>query len=58
MHREGDNFVPINPVGSVAEVDAVQRTTYYYDAASQVVHVKLDREAGATVGAVWLETRD
>jgi cell migration-inducing and hyaluronan-binding protein len=58
MHREGDNFVPINPVGSVAEVDAVQRTTYYYDAARQVVHVKLVAKAGQPAGAIWLETRD
>ena len=58
MHREGDNFVPINPVGSAAEVDAVQRTTYYYDAERQVVYVKLVAKPGLPTGAVWLETRD
>jgi cell migration-inducing and hyaluronan-binding protein len=58
MHREGDNFVPINPVGSVAEMDAAPRTTYYYDAEHQVVQVKLVAKAGQPVGAIWLETRD
>jgi YD repeat-containing protein len=58
MHREGDNFVPINPAGSVAEVDGATRTTYYYDAASQLVHVKLIAKPGQPLGAVWLETRD
>ena len=58
MHREGDNFVPINPVGSVAEVDAVQRTTFFYDAERQVVYVKLVAKPGQPSGAVWLETRD
>jgi YD repeat-containing protein len=58
MHREGDNFVPINPAGSVAEVDGANRTTYYYDAASQLVHVKLIAKPGQPLGAVWLETRD
>jgi cell migration-inducing and hyaluronan-binding protein len=58
MHREGDNFVQINPVGSVAELDGVSRTTYYYDATRQLVYVKLVAKPGQPVGAVWLETRD
>ena len=58
MHREGDNFVPINPVGSVAEVDAVQRTTYYYDADRQTIYIKLVAKPGQASGAIWLETRD
>jgi len=58
MHREGDNFVPINPVGSIAEVDAVSRTTYYYDADRQILYVKLVAKPGQPNGAVWLETRD
>jgi hypothetical protein len=58
MHREGDNFVPINPVGSVAELDGVQRTSYYYDAAAQIIYVKLVAKPGQPAGAVWLETRD
>ena len=58
MHREGDNFVAINPVGSVAEMDAVSRTTYYYDAERQVVHIKLVAKPGQPIGAIWLETRD
>jgi hypothetical protein len=58
MHREGDNFVPINPVGSEAEVDAATRTTFYYDAARQLVYVKLIAKPGQATGAVWLETRD
>jgi cell surface hyaluronidase len=58
MHREGDNFVAINPAGSVAEVDGANRTTYYYDAANQLVHVKLLAKPGQALGAVWLEPRD
>ena len=58
MHREGDNFVAINPVGSVAEMDAVSRTTYYYDPDRQVVHIKLVAKPGQPIGAIWLETRD
>jgi cell surface hyaluronidase len=58
MHREGDNFVPINPAGSAAEVDAAMRTTYYFDAQSQLVHVKLVAKPGQPIGAVWLEPRD
>ena len=58
MHREGDNFVQINPVGSVAELDGVSRTTYYYDATRQLVYVKLVAKPGQPTGAVWLETRD
>ena len=58
MHRDGDNFVPINPVGSVAEVDAVQRTTYYYDADRQTIYIKLVAKPGQASGAIWLETRD
>jgi cell migration-inducing and hyaluronan-binding protein len=58
MHREGDNFVPINPVGSEAEVDGATRTTFYYDAALQLVYVKLIAKPGQATGAVWLETRD
>jgi hypothetical protein len=58
MHREGDNFVAINPVGTLAELDAVQRTTYVYDAAQQLVFIKLVAKPGQPAGAVWLETRD
>jgi cell migration-inducing and hyaluronan-binding protein len=58
MHREGDNFVTINPVGTVAELDGVTRTSYVYDAAQQLVHIKLVAKPGQPVGAVWLETRD
>jgi hypothetical protein len=58
MHREGDNYVPINPVGSVAEVGAATRTTYYYDAERQLLHVKLVAKPGQPIGAVWLEPRD
>jgi hypothetical protein len=58
MHREGDNFIPINPVGSVAELDAVSRTSYYYDAAQQLLYVKLVAKPGLPAGAVWLEGRD
>jgi hypothetical protein len=57
MHREGDNFVAINPVGSLAELDGVARTTFYYDAEKQLVHVKLVAKPGLPTGAVWLETR-
>jgi hypothetical protein len=58
MHREGDNFVPITPVGSVAELDGVDRTSFYYDAVQQLVYIKLVAKPGQPVGAVWLETRD
>ena len=58
MHREGDNFVAINPVGSVAELDGVNRTSFYYDAVQQLVYIKLVAKPGQPVGAVWLETRD
>lgn len=58
MHREGDNFIPIDPVGSIAELDAVSRTTYYFDAAHGLLHVKLVAKPGQPLGAVWLETRD
>jgi hypothetical protein len=58
MHRDGDNFVPINPVGSVAEVDGASRVTYFYDAEHQLLHVKLMAKPGHPAGAVWLETRD
>ena len=58
MHREGDNYVPINPVGSVAEVDGATRMTYFYDAEKQLLHVKLMAKPGHASGAVWLETRD
>ena len=58
MHREGDNFVAINPVGTLAELDGVSRTTYVYDAAQQLVHIKLVAKPGQPVGAIWLETRD
>ena len=58
MHREGDNYVPINPVGSVAEVDGATRMTYFYDAEKQLLHVKLMAKPGQPIGAVWLETRD
>jgi cell migration-inducing and hyaluronan-binding protein len=58
MHREGDNFVAINPVGTIAELDAVTRTTYVYDAAQQLIHIKLVAKPGQPIGAVWLETRD
>jgi len=57
MHREGDNFVPIGPVGSLAELESAERTTFYYDAARQLVHVKLMAKPGLQTGAVWLETR-
>jgi hypothetical protein len=39
-------------------VDAATRTTFYYDATSQLVHVKLVAKPGQPIGAVWLETRD
>ena len=58
MHREGDNYVPIAPAGSVAEVDGAARTTYYYDAERQLIQVKLVAKPGQPIGAVWLETRD
>ncbi|HUQ82641.1 MAG TPA: G8 domain-containing protein [Gemmatimonadaceae bacterium] len=58
MHREGDNFVAINPVGTLAELDGVSRTTYVYDAVQQLVHIKLVAKPGQPIGAVWLETRD
>jgi hypothetical protein len=58
MHREGDNFVPINPVGSVAEVDSATRMTYFYDAERQLLHVRLMAKPGHPTGAVWMETRD
>jgi hypothetical protein len=58
MHREGDNFVTLNPVGTLAELDAVMRTTYVYDVAQQLVHIKLVAKPGQPVGAIWLETRD
>ena len=58
MHREGDNFVAINPVGSVAEVDAVQRTTYYYDRHESARLHEAELRSGAAAGAIWLETRD
>ena len=58
MHREGDNFVPIPPVGSAAEVDGATRMTYFYDAEKQLLHVKLMAKPGHPAGAVWLETRD
>ena len=58
MHREGDNFVTLNPVGTLAELDAVMRTTYVYDAAQQLVHIKLVAKPGQPNGAIWLETRD
>lgn len=58
MHREGDNYVAIGGVGSLAELDAAERTAYYYDAAAQLLHVKLVAKPGQPRGAVWLETRD
>jgi hypothetical protein len=58
MHREGDNFVAINPVGTLAELDGLNRTSYVYDAVQQLVHIKLVAKPGQPVGAVWLETRD
>ena len=58
MHRDGDNFVPINPVGSAAEVDGASHMTYFYDAEHQLLHVKLMAKTGHPAGAVWLETRD
>jgi hypothetical protein len=42
----------------VAELDGVQRTSYYYDAAAQIIYVKLVAKPGQPAGAVWLETRD
>jgi cell migration-inducing and hyaluronan-binding protein len=57
MHREGDNFIPINPVGTIAELDGVQRTTYVYDADKQIIYIKLVAKAGQPSGAIWLETR-
>ena len=59
MHREGDNFVPINPVGSVGRAGwraRARRTTSTRQ--RQLVHVKLVAKPGQPVGAVWLETRD
>lgn len=58
MHREGDNYVPIVPVGSAAEVDAAPRTTFYFDVERQLIHIKLVAKPGQPVGAVWLEPRD
>ena len=58
MHRDGDNFIPVAPVSSLAELDVVPRATFYYAAAAQVVHVKLVAKAGEARGAVWMETRD
>jgi cell migration-inducing and hyaluronan-binding protein len=58
MHREGDRFVPINPVGSLVELESAGRATFYYDAVKQLLHVKLVAKPGQPMGAVWLETRD
>jgi hypothetical protein len=58
MHREGDNFVPINPVSTLAELEAATRATFYYDAGRQLLHVKLVAKPGQPMGAVWMETRD
>jgi hypothetical protein len=58
MHREGDNFVPITSVATIAELEAAQRTTFVYDGERQVVHIKLVAKPGQPIGAVWLETRD
>ena len=58
MHREGDNWIPIAPVESLAELGAAPRATFYYDAAANLLHVKLVAKAGQPAGAVWMETRD
>jgi hypothetical protein len=58
MHRDGDNFVAINPVGSMSDLGSSARATYFYDAQAQVLHVKLIAKPGQPVGAIWLETRD
>jgi cell migration-inducing and hyaluronan-binding protein len=56
MLREGDNFVALGGVGSVAEVDAANRSTYYWDEAKLQLHVKIVPKAGQPIGAVWFET--
>jgi hypothetical protein len=58
IHREGDNFVPLNPVGSFADLESAARATYYFEAEKQLLHVKLVAKPGQPIGAVWLETRD
>ena len=58
IHREGDNFVPLNPVGSFADLESAARATYYYEADKQLLHVKLVAKPGQPIGAIWLETRD
>jgi hypothetical protein len=56
MHREGDNFVALAGVGSVAEVDAAGGSTYFWDAEKLQLHVKLMPKPGQPIGAVWFET--
>ena len=58
IHREGDNFVPLNPVGSFADLESAARATYYYEADKQLLHVKLAAKPGQPIGAIWVETRD
>ena len=58
IHREGDNFVPLNPVGSFADLEAAARATFYYEADKQLLHVKLVAKTGLPAGALWVETRD
>jgi hypothetical protein len=56
MLREGDDFVALGGVASVAEVDAANRSTYYWDSAKLQLHVKIVPKPGQPIGAVWFET--
>ena len=58
IHREGDSFIPLDPVGSFADMEVAPRATYLYDAERQLLHVKLVAKPGQPTGAVWLETRE
>ena len=54
MHRKGDNYVPIVPVGSIQDVDAATRTTFFLDIESQLLHIKVVAKPGQPKGELWI----
>ena len=55
MHRKGDNYIPIAPVGSIQDVDAATRTTFFLDIESQLLHIKVVAKPGQPNGELWIQ---